>query len=377
MIYLDSAATTHISQSVLDKMMPFLSYSFGNPGAIYQLGRDAACAVEMARKQVAAFINAEPKQIIFTSGGSESNALVFKGLERHMSDSDKKDIVVSVIEHDSVIKSAMHTSDILRSKFMIADPKAISNLDMKSVGIVSVMYANNETGEVTKNIDKIIERAHSNNALVHTDCVHAAGYENIDVKKLGCDFLSLSSHKIHGPKGVGALYVKDPKLLSPVIPGGVNQEFGLRGGTENVAGIVGFGEACEETMTNIASIREQIDLCKARFRNVLCESLSKTAIKRMTINSNSGKIINLRFYGIDAQTLLLYLDSKEIYASAGSACHGHNSEPSRVLMAYGLSEEQARESIRFSFSRYSTVNECVIAASIIADYVNAIYCQQI
>lgn len=199
-----------------------------------------------------------------------------------------------------------------------------------------------------------------------------AGYYRLDVENIGCDFLSISSHKIHGPKGVGALFVRDPSVLSAIIPGGDSQEFGLRGGTENVAGIVGFGEACEITKKNISDIRRHIDMCREAFISQLDDELSPVGRNLFHINGNAGKVLNVRFDGIDGQTLLLYLDSQGICVSTGSACNGHDSKPSRVLLAFGLSEREASESIRISFSSDNTVDECCTAARIVAEYVNNI-----
>lgn len=205
----------------------------------------------------------------------------------------------------------------------------------------------------------------------HTDCVQAAGCHPIDVEKIGCDFLSISSHKIHGPKGVGALFAKEKSMLAPIIFGGAEQEFGLRGGTENVAGIVGFGMACEISTKSLHEDCIWVSTLKQRFYMALTDALKKNGCAEIVHTNGSsvlspGKTLNLCLRGIDGQTLLLMLDGKSICISAGSACRSHEAEPSHVLIAMGLTPDEARSSIRISFSRMNTADEIVDAANIIA-----------
>lgn len=377
MIYLDNAATTQIDPIVLEAMLPYLREEYGNAGALYSIGRRAKDAVENARSQVARFINCKPEQIIFTSSGSEGNNLVMMGVAEYLKKNNKKGIAVSEIEHDSVIKSAeasciKHEFDCLflpvtRDGFVEID--TIKNVVRDDrFGMASVMYVNNETGVINP-VSEIADECHKNGVLFHTDCVQAAGGERIDVEKIGCDFLTISSHKIHGPKGVGAIYVRDINTISPIIYGGSEQEFGLRGGTENVAGIVGFGKACEAASRYIDDDLDGMMIKSSRFYEKLLYELSQYGQPGIHINGGkyvSGKTTNIRIDGVDAQTLLLMLDASGICISTGSACRSREIVPSRVLMAMGLTEEEARSSVRVSVSRMTTVNDIDVAARTMA-----------
>lgn len=373
MIYLDNAATTKISPEVLDAMMPYLTDNFGNAGTLYSLGRKAADAVAHARQQVADMLNCEPEQIIFTSGGTEANNLVFFGLRQYLMDINKTHIITSSVEHDSVLKSVqkMCTKSVFDATYLnvTRQCKVLSQSVKKAItnrtGIVSVMFVNNETG--TSNPVSIIgDICKKEKVLFHTDGVQAAGNKELDVNKLGCDFLSISSHKLHGPKGVGALYVRDKSLLAPVVCGGSEQEFGLRGGTENTAAIVGMGVACEMATKNLESNSLYISKLRALFCKRLLKELETHGISRiMQINGSSsdGKVLNLRFKGVDGQTLVLFLDSKGIFISAGSACRSNDSQPSHVLLSMGMTPEEAMESVRISFSDNQSEGEILVAAS--------------
>ena len=377
MIYLDNAATTQIDKRVLDAMMPYLTTQYGNAGTLYKFGRSAGEAVKQARAQVAEFLNAKPEQILFTSGGSEANSLVFQGLKEYLKSIGKTHILVSAIEHDSVLK-AVHS--LIKDEFYIeylpahSDGKvfaqSVEDAITPKTGLVSVMYVNNETGAVNP-IEEIGTICMKRGILFHTDCVQAAGCHPIDMEKIGCDFLSISSHKIHGPKGVGALFAKEKSMLAPIIFGGAEQEFGLRGGTENVAGIVGFGMACEISTKSLHEDCIWVSTLKQRFYMALTDALKKNGCAEIVHTNGSsvlspGKTLNLCLRGIDGQTLLLMLDGKSICISAGSACRSHEAEPSHVLIAMGLTPDEARSSIRISFSRMNTADEIVDAANIIA-----------
>lgn len=389
MIYLDNAATTQIHPEVLDAMLPYLKEEYGNAGAMYGLGRRAANAVAEARQQVANLIGCEPDQIIFTSGGSEANNLVFKGLQPYLLSKGKTHIITSSIEHDSILKAVRdlcnplchnkknNIKPVFDATFLGVNPngevltKDLINSVIEKTGLVSIMFVNNETGAINP-VKEIGELCRHKNILFHTDCVQAAGFQNIDVKDIACDFLSISSHKINAPKGVGALYARDLSILTPMIHGGEAQEFGYRGGTENVAGIVGFGKACELLTHNINTNRDKVNNLRMLFEKTLTKSLSSLGLKHiMHINSscNQSKVLNIRFDNIDAQTLLLMLDAREIYVSAGSACRSHKTTASHVLLAMGLIEEDAKNSIRVSFSYLQEEQEVVIAAEIIAECV--------
>lgn len=381
MIYLDNAATTHISPEVVEEMLPFLGERFGNPGAIYKIGREAAQAVDKARERVARLFGAEPEQIIFTSGGSEANNMVFKGIEPHLLKYDKSTVIVSKTEHDSVMKAAeafserslfSHTDFIPVNRFgEVRTDELEEMLDCcGAVGLVSVMYVNNETGAVN-DVEAVGRLCRKHKVLFHTDCVQAAGCQPINVGKIDCDFATVSSHKIHGCKGVGALYVRDKSLLSPIIHGGSTQEFGLRGGTENVPGIVGFGKAAVLAYEAQEAALEKVTNLKLRFFKTVSERLIKRGFHDViSVNGKletPGKTLNLCFKNTDAETLVLMLDAKDVCISAGSACRSHESEPSSTLLAMGLTPDEARDSVRISFSGENTPEETEKAAVILAD----------
>lgn len=378
MIYLDNAATTKISPEVLNSMMPYLTEDYGNAGTMHSLGRKAAEAISEARSQVARFINAKPEQIIFTSGGSEANSLVFSGLAPYLINENRKHVITTKAEHDSVLKAARNLCIKHQFGATILDVNKNATVDLdvlkssvrQSTGLVSVMHTNNEVGSINP-ISSIGELCRQKGVFFHTDCVQAAGSSNIDSELIGCDFMSLSSHKIHGPKGVGALFAKDISILSPMIFGGGSQEWGVRGGTENVAGIVGFGKACELANRDIETSTRIITNLSCGFKETLVRRLSYYGINNILKQNGSfgGKILNLRFDGIDGQTLLLLLDAKGVCVSAGSACRSYESEPSHVLIAMGYSDSEARSSIRVSFSTDQSYEEAVKAAEILADCV--------
>lgn len=377
MIYLDNAATTKIAPEVLEAMMPYLTDEYGNAGSTYKFGRTAKAAIQKARAQVAGLFNCQPNNVVFTSGGSESNNMVFQGLRHKLLEAGKKHLVVSAIEHDSVLKAAeMLTKDGFYITYIVPDkdgyirPRDISEAITEETGLVSVMYVNNETGAVN-DIKEIGSICCQKNVLFHTDCVQAAGQYNIDVNDCCIDFASISSHKIHGCKGVGALYIRNLDV-QPLISGGAEQEFGLRGGTENVAGIIGFGKAAELTIEHLRVDMIEISVMKQQFYMKLRDVFKASGGDIETIHVNGhpviepGKILNIRIDGVDAETLLLMLDTRNICISAGSACRSHEAQPSHVLTAMGLTDEESRGSVRISFSRYNTHDEVMEAAEKIA-----------
>lgn len=384
MVYLDNASTTKINNEILEVMLPYMTDEFGNAGSIHALGRKAASAINKAREQVANLLECDVENIIFTSGGSEANNLVFSGLQDYLTKSNRTHIVTTAVEHDSVIKSIENicTKFAFGATFLCVNNRCKLDIDSlkeelldSKVGLVSAMYVNNETGSVN-DVKQIAKVAHKSGALFHTDCVQAAGHKAIHVDKIGCDFMSISSHKIGGPKGVGALYVKDKSLLTPSIFGGREQEYGLRGGTENVAGIVGFGKACEITKMFLRSSQRQLrdinDLFLGQLRLEL-KRLGLCHILHVNGEVNGGNILNLRFDNVDGETLVLALDAKQVYVSAGSACRSHESEPSRVLLGMGLTPDQARDSIRVSFAPTQNYGAIVFSAKTIAYCVKSLH----
>ena len=383
MIYLDNAATTPIDRRVLESMLPFLTTQYGNAGTLYKFGRAANEAIQNARAQVSRFVGASNGSIIFTSGGSESNNLVFRGVKEYLKRIGRTHVLVSTVEHDSVLRAA---ESLIKEGFDVGyipvqgdgsvSLTALEGLLRPDTGLVSVMYVNNETGAVNPVCD-IGSLCMKHGVLFHTDCVQAAGCHAIDAVEIGCDFLSVSSHKIHGPKGVGALYVKDMTTITPLIYGGAEQEYGLRGGTENVAGIVGFGRACELSAAQLQEDKTYVSSLKQRFVTELTDALKEQGMDGIIhINGGSimapGKTVNLRIDGVDNESLILMLDNKEICISAGSACQSHESNPSHVLTAMGLTMEEARSSVRVSFSRMNTMEEIIEAAQTIAGFIGVL-----
>lgn len=387
MIYLDNASTTKIDQRVLTAMMPYLTDEYGNAGTLYELGRKSADAINDARESVADMIGATSNQIIFTSGGTESNNLAFLGTTRYLEQIGKNHIVTTDIEHDSILNATRKIHEMQSFLIEYVPPKKNDGVDFHEVldcityttGLVSVMNTNNETGLQNLGLEKIGEFCNKNGILFHTDCVQAVGFHELDVERLHCDMMSLSSHKIHGPKGVGALYVRDKSILDPLINGGSSQEFGLRGGTENVAGIVGFGEACKIVRLELENDSKYIAILLQLLYNNICKYLSDSGLVNIVhINGGNdvlkhGKTLNVRFDGVDGETLLLMLDARGVCVSAGSACRSHESKPSHVLLAMGVEAEDARNSVRFSVSRMNSEEEIVEAAKIVADCVNTLY----
>ena len=383
MIYLDHAATTPIDQRVLNAMMPYMISEFGNPGSLHELGRSALKAVHYARDQVARFFNCSPEQVIFTSGGTEGNNFIISGLENELRRRGRTSVAVSAIEHDSVLKAAKKLCMKDDFHLQICPPDADGQVYISSIyehtdsntGLLSVMTANNETG-VINDVGMIGEFCSNNGIIFHTDAVQAAGLvflNTADEYTFGrADFITVSSHKINGPKGMGAVFVRNPELLSPMICGGSEQEFGLRGGTENVPGMIGLGMACEiarlEYDNHLKYLESQYSQLVFQLKMLAQNNSIEMRINGDTSNS-VPKTLNVCFPGVDAQTLLLMLDSKRIYLSAGSACTAHENTPSHVLTAMGISEEDARSSVRISLSHLIPEDDIMNAAIEIIDCV--------
>lgn len=369
-VYLDNASTTRVDPRVLAKMLPYFDETYGNPGSIHNIGISARYAIKKARKQVAKFLSASPEQIIFTSGGTEANNLALQGISEYLIENGKCHIITSATEHDSVLNTVekMCIKDGFHSTILPASPDGTVSTDLliKSItpntGLISIMCENNEVGAINA-IRNIASICHEKDILFHTDCVQAAGDLKIDVEDIGCDFATISSHKIHGPKGVGAVFVRDIKILNPQIIGGNIQEFGLRGGTENVPGIVGFGEACEISLTEYDYNHKLLETLKYEFYNRLAKNSNAGFFNiNGSMEKSGSKILNIQFPNVDGETLLLMLDSAGIFVSSGSACRSHESSPSKTLIAMGIDPEDAMNSIRVSFSRFNSLDQVIYAA---------------
>jgi len=371
--YLDHAATTPVRPEVLEKMLPYFTEKFGNPSSLYSIAGEARYGVDEARESVASVLGCRPSEIVFTGGGSESNNLAIKGLAA-VQGAQSGHIVTTAIEHHAVVhpleqleKLGYEVTYVDVDSTGRVDPNAIAGAVRADTFLVSVMLVNNEVGTIQdiQAISRVVKEIANRNGqkiLVHSDAVQAAGKLSIIVDDLSVDLMSLSGHKIYGPKGVGALFVRRGVELDPIIAGG-GQERQRRSGTENVAGIVGFGEALR------LSEIERID--SRQPMKVLSEKLVEGVIERISGATFNGshdhrvpEISNFSFVGVEGEPVLLGLDFKGIAASSGSACSSASLEPSHVLLAMGVSPELAVGSVRISLGRETTetdIDDVVVA----------------
>ena len=349
MIYLDNAASTKIHEDVLESMIPYLKEQYGNPSSIHRYGRQAHKAIEKARTQIANLINADPSEILFTSGGTESNNTVLYGIAKKNPGSR---IITSSIEHDAILEPCKRLEkdgfDLIYlpvDNSGLVDPLILKNNLSENTSLVSIMFGNNEVGTIEPIFD-FVNICKEKNIIFHTDAVQAIGKIPIDVKELGVDLLSISSHKINGPKGVGALYIKAGISIDPVILGG-GQENGLRSGTENVANIVGFGKACELSRINLvknySKMKELRDYLSKKIIYEIPEVFLNGHPETRLPNN-----IHLTFLGVNGEDLLIKLDEYGIAASTGSACSVQIQKASHVLQAMGFSHEQISGSLRLT-----------------------------
>lgn len=380
MIYLDNASTTQVDTSVKNLIDKYLYENYGNAGSVHSFGAESKRAVDVARNQIATSLITSQENVIFTSCGSEANTLAIVGLANHLQSLHLNHIITTKYEHHSVLNAMKEMErrgfevtylDVPNGLVQYKDFVAAVRDD---TGLVSIMYVNNELG--TKNdIKPIYEFCKKREILFHSDCVQAIGTETIELGKTA-DMVSISGHKIHAPKGVGCLCTLYKDFLSNTIFGG-QQEFGIRPGTENVASIVAFGQAMQNLSENKEQISTRIDTVSLGFGGRLLQLSEEQGFKfecNTSSNRNTSKILSLRFNNIDAETLVIMLGERGVCVSAGSACSSHSSEPSHALKAIGLTDEQARSTIRVSFSEYNTVTEAHEAAEIVADCVSLLNC---
>ncbi len=354
-IYLDNNATTSVAPEAVDAMIPYLRDFWGNPSSAYRFGSQVHKVIEDARAQVAALIGADPKEIFFTSCGTEGNNAA---IESALATTGKRKVVTTAVEHSAIKKQgeALQKRGI-EVVFMPVKPdgtldfREVQNAVDEDTAICSVMWANNETGVIFP-VEEIAEFCKLHGVLFHTDAVQAAGKIPIDVKKNKIDMLSLVGHKLHAPKGVGAIYVRRRTRFTPFVIGG-SQESGKRGGTENVASIVAFGKACELAAGRLGEEETRVRALRDRLESGILSTISGT-----TLNGHRQQrlpnTISMAFEGVEAQEVLLLLDQQNICASAGSACTTGSPEPSHVLTAMGMTPERARSTVRFSLSVYNT-----------------------
>ena len=358
-VYLDYSATTPVMEEVLQQMIPYFTQNFGNPSSLYTIGLEAKAAVDKARAQVAHLIGADPSELYFDGGGSESDNWTIFGVADAMKKKGKH-IITTKIEHHAILHSTEFLEkhgyevtylDVNKEGFV--DPAALEDAIREDTILVSVMFVNNEIGTVEP-IKELCEIAHKHDVLFHTDAVQAIGNVPIDVHDLGVDFMSMSSHKIYGPKGEGGMYIRKGVRIPSFIHGGA-QEKGKRAGTENLAGIVGFGAAAELAEQNLEHHRKHC----SELRDYLMDRIT-AEIPDVIVNGPSDHSkrhpgnLNVTFAKIEGESILLLLDSFGIAVSTGSACSSKSLKPSHVLSAIGVSDELIHGSVRFTVGDFTT-----------------------
>ncbi|MGD9276797.1 MAG: cysteine desulfurase family protein [Candidatus Pacearchaeota archaeon] len=356
-IYFDNAATTKVDDEVVKVMMPYFTEKFGNASSVHELGQEAKDAMEKARRIIAKSIDAKTSEVYFTSGGTEANNWAIKGLF-FQNYPEKNHIITTKIEHDCVLNTAKWLEkqgaevtylDVDEEGFV--DLEQLKNsLNGKTI-VVSIIHGNNEIGTI-QDLEKISEICHEKNVLFHTDACQSFTKTRLNVKKQNLDLVTLNAHKIHGPKGVGALYIKDGIKINPLMHGG-GHERNLRSGTENIPGIVGFGKAVK--------IAREKDVKKmTELRDYLIEEILKLPNTKLNGSTKDKRLcnnINVTFSNIEGEAIGGYLETYGICTSTGSACSSHSLEPSHVLMSIGRSHQEANSSIRISISKYTTREE--------------------
>ena len=359
-VYADNAATTSVSKAALDAMLPYLTDYYGNPSSLYAFGQKATEALQSSRETVAKYLNADPKEIYFTSGGSEADNQAIVSAARLGARKGKKHLISTQFEHHAVL----HTlAKLEKEGFEVAllDPHSdgviriedVKNALRDDTCLVTIMFANNEIGTVQP-IEEIGALCRERKVLFHTDAVQAAGHMPIDVKAMNIDMLSMSGHKFHAPKGVGVLYAKKGTVLTNIIEGGA-QERGKRAGTENVAGIVAMAAALKESCDHMEENTAKI----IPMRDKLFAELSKIPHSKIngSLEHHVPGTVNMCFEGIEGESLLLMLDDQGICASSGSACTSGSLDPSHVLLSLGIPHEIAHGSLRLSIGEYNTMEE--------------------
>ena len=361
-VYMDNNATSQIAPEVVEAMMPYLTYAYGNPSSMHTFGGQVGQAVRTARQKVAALLGAEPEEITFTSCGTESDSSAILSALRTYP--EKRHIVTTRVEHPAVKSLCDNLETVTGHKYNVTRLKVDSEgmLDMseyeaaltEDTAIVSVMWANNETGVIFP-VEEMAKMARQRGILFHTDAVQAVGKIAIDLKALDIDFLSLSGHKLHAPKGVGVLYVKRGTLFVPFLIGG-HQEIGRRGGTENVASIVALGRACELAGEKMEEENGRVRQLRDKLEEGLLSSVPKSMLNGHKTN-RLPNTANISFEYVEGEAILLHMNQYKICASSGSACTSGSLEPSHVLRAMGVPFTAAHGSIRFSLSVYNTEAE--------------------
>jgi len=374
-VYLDYNATTPLAPEVLEAMLPYLREEFGNPSSIHAFGQRAKAALYDAREQVAALIGASPNEILFTGSGTEADNLAILGV-LEAAEGGRRHLITSAVEHHAVLntmkalgKKGVAVTFLKVNRAGSVDPEELRAALTPETLLVSIMHANNETG-VVQPVAELARLSHMAGAYFHTDAVQSIGKIPVNVKDLGVDLLSLSGHKIYGPKGTGALYVKRAVKIRPVFRGG-GQERARRPGTENLPGLVGLGCAAQLASAHLAEERERVGALRDR--------LEKEVLARIPGSAVNGKgaertpnTLNMSFDGVEGETLIIALDLKDCAVSTGAACSSGTVEPSHVLIAMGLKPEQVQGSIRVSLGRYTKIEEILHFVHVLASVVESI-----
>lgn len=360
MIYLDNNATTQIAKEVFREMLPYLNEKYANPSSAHRFGMEVAKKLDEARERVADFLGAEdPSEVLFTSGGTESNNAAIRGVLEALP--NRRHLITTQAEHPSILETV---DELERKGYRVTrlpvnregelEPGELEDLISEEIALVSVMAANNETGVIFP-VDQIARIVKRRNVLLHVDAVQAVGKVPTDVRASGIDLLSLSGHKLHGPKGIGALYVRKKTPWKRWMFGG-HQEGNRRGGTENVASAIGLGKACELASVFLKEERSRLQGLRDRLEQELLRRIPGVSV----IGASKNRVpqtTHLSFDGVEGEALMMALSEEGIYVSTGAACTAGSLDPSHVLLAMGLSEEQARSAVRFSLSRYTTEDE--------------------
>lgn len=359
-IYFDNAATTPVRKEVLDMMLPYFTEYYGNASSVYEIARNSKKAIDEAREKVAKALNAETNEIFFTAGGSESDNWALKGVAEALSDKGNH-IITTSIEHHAIL----HTCEYLQTKgfevtYLPVDEYGKIRLEDLKAAIrpttilISIMFANNEIGTIQP-IKEIGEIAREKGIYFHTDAVQAVGHVKIDVKDMNIDLLSLSGHKLSGPKGIGCLYIRKGIKIKPLIHGGA-QERNRRAGTENVPGIVGLGEAIRLACSELEDTSKKLVYLRDKLIKGILDEIPYARLNGHPVDRLPGNC-NISFEFIEGESMLLLLDMKGVYASSGSACTSGSLDPSHVLLSIGLPHEKAHGSLRLTLGYYNTEEE--------------------
>jgi cysteine desulfurase len=368
-IYMDHSATTPVAPEVLEAMLPYFSQMYGNASSLHSFGLEAKEALEAAREKVAGLLGASPEEIIFTSGGTESDNLALKGIARRNREKGKH-IITTSIEHPAILetcrrleKEGFEVTYLPVTSAGLVDLATLESAIRQDTILISVMHANNEVGTIQP-LEEIGKIAEKRDIYLHTDAVQSVGKIPTDVNALGVDLLSLSAHKLYGPKGVGALYIRKGTKLESIIQGG-GHERGLRSGTENIAGVVGLAKTAELSNQTMATEAERLTKLRDRLAKLVLDTVSEAWINGTMERRLPGNL-NFGFKYVEGESLLLFLDAMGIAVSTGSACSSHKLEPSHVLRSLGLKPEECHGSLRITLGRSNTYEDIDYVAQGIA-----------